>query len=47
MGVRGREAFNQFLGNLDILERVVQATTGSNPERKVTQGRCGRERGWG
>ena len=38
--------FNQFLGNLNILERVVQATTGSDPERKITQGGCGRERGW-
>ena len=32
------EAFNQFLGNLDILKKVVNATTSSNPERKVTLG---------
>ena len=32
------KAFNQFLGNLNILERIVQATTSSDPERKVTQG---------
>jgi len=32
------KAFNQFLGNLDILEKVVHTATDSNPEKKVTQG---------
>ena len=32
------KAFNQFLGNLDIMERIVRSVTKSDPTTKVTQG---------
>ena len=32
------KAFNQFLGNLDIMEKIMHSATGSDPKVKVTQG---------
>ena len=32
------KAFNQFLGNLDLMERIVHSVTKSDPTAKITHG---------